>query len=345
MTYLWIPDPANPPPAALSNRTDPAPMFTPTVPGQYTFTLVVNDGKVDSAPAQVTVIVRRRAVEDLGTMILIPAGPFTMGNTPEGYGMAWDLDETQWTTEGPWAVHPGNPVYVEAFWIDKYEVTNGQFKAFVDATGHVTEAEQDGWSWVYDGSDWRPVDGASWRAPEGPGSTVEDRLDYPVVHVSWSDADAYARWAGKRLPTEAEWEKAARGTEGDDANRDGVGDGYKFPWGNVFDPTRCNLNDYTQQGRIDGYLTTAPVGSYPNGVSPYGVHDMTGNVWEMCADWYGEYCSPHAPPFVGDVRVRRGGSWFSVPEDARTAYRDAFDPLFTSQHYGFRCVRDIGGEE
>lgn len=181
---------------------------------------------------------------------------------------------------------------IRPFRISKYAITNRQFAVFAEATGYVTDAERFGWSYVFhlllpagqefpapaEASWWRVVEGACWRRPEGPGYSVEDRAAHPVVHISWNDAAAYAEWAGGRLPSEAEWEFAARGGN----------DGARFPWGQVEpddETVMCNI----WQGRFpdhntlkDGYLGTSPVDSFaPNG---FGLYNMSGNVWEWCAD-------------------------------------------------------------
>ncbi len=210
---------------------------------------------------------------------------------------------------------PMRKITLKPFYVDVSAVSNAQFAEFVDGTGYKTEAERYKWSFVFHGfvparlarkvkqavADapwWWPVKGASWKRPEGPGSTTEDRLDHPAVHVSWTDAVAYCRWAGKRLPTEAEWEFAARG---------GL-DRKTYPWGNALTPNgehRCNI----WQGRFpdhntreDGYLGTAPATSFPpNG---YGLYNVSGNVWEWCSDWFsasyhvrGPAREPHGAPY------------------------------------------------
>jgi len=249
--------------------------------------------------------------EDRAEMVSVPAGEFWMGSEDNS-------DEK-----------PRHRVYLGAFYIDKFEVTNALFGAFARATGHQTTAEREGWAYAFQQSKWYKVSGATWRAPSGPGSSAES--SHPVIQVSWQDADAYCRWAGKRLPTEAEWEKAARGT-----------DGRKYPWGEQWNSSRANSNE-SKLGK------TVAVGSYPSGVSPYGAHDMAGNVWEWVADWYDkDYYkrslerNPQGPG-SGSSKVLRGGSWFNdppfVPFYLRSANRDYYSP--DSRYYliGFRCAR------
>jgi len=231
--------------------------------------------------------------EDGIEMVLVPAGPFLMGSPPvEG-----DQDEM-----------PQRGAYVDAFWMDLYEVTFRQYAPFVSATGApkpVIPVLQD--------------DPAKLMSPE-----------QPVVAVSWTQAGDYCRWLGKRLPTEAEWEKAARGDRG-----------AKWPWGPTFGPGLANI-----QGEDDGFRYTARPGSFPGGRSAYGLYDMAGNVAEWVADWYDQKYYLGAPfespsgPTTGKHRVYRGGSWNDTPSDVRTAKRFAAAPHQTSAVIGFRCAKD-----
>ena len=259
-------------------------------------------------------------------VVFVPAGEFIMGS-PEGEG---DANE-----------HPQHTVYLDAYYIDKYEVTNEQFSQFVDATGYTTDAETAGWGWALTGAVWEEVEGADWRHPQGPGSSIEGKMDHPVVQVSWNDADAYCQWAGVRLPTEAEWEKAARGAYG-----------REYPWGNSApDGSKlnyCDVNcefDRKDSSVDDGYADTAPVGHYEAGKSPYGAYDMVGNVWEWVADWYGydaDYYSksperdPQGPD-SGELRVLRGGSWDNDRYWSRCATRNRYLPAHRYFLVGFRC--------
>jgi formylglycine-generating enzyme required for sulfatase activity len=259
-------------------------------------------------------------------MVKIEAGPFRMGTAG---GLPF---------EGP--VHE---VKVDAFWIDRHAVTVAAFAAFVKVTGYRTEAEREGWSGVFDIAvgEWKPTRGADWRHPEGPGSKAA--ADEPVVQVSWDDAVAYASWAGKRLPTEAEWEKAARG---------GLV-GKTYSWGDTLRPGGRYLANFWQgtfpahNTVADGYLRRAPVGRFPpNG---YGLYDMTGNVWEWCADiWDPDYYSrsPRDNPkgaATGTERVIRGGSWMCAENYCRgfrVAARNHTPHDSGLTNLGFRCVRD-----
>ena len=236
----------------------------------------------ETSPPLVSERAQSGAVADPHEMTLVPAASYRIGSDDR---LAYPEDGESPTVE----------VELAAFWIDRHAVSNGDFKRFVDSSGYETDAERWGWSFVFAGllpDDfaptqgvaqapwWRKVDGADWRHPEGEGSSIEDRIDHPVVHISWSDAVAYSTWAGKRLPTEAEWESAARG---------GL-EGMEFPWGAELEPDGLHLMNVWQgvfpaQNTLDdGFFGTAPVGAYsPNGL---GLHQMTGNVWEWVSDWF-----------------------------------------------------------
>ncbi|WP_030899697.1 formylglycine-generating enzyme family protein [Streptomyces sp. NRRL F-5126] len=278
--------------------------------------------------------------------VLLAGGEFAMG---DGFGEGYPAD-------GETPVHA---VRLPSFHIDATAVTNANFATFVKATGHVTDAERYGSSAVFHlavdapSSDilggaagapwWVNVRGAHWRRPDGARSDTKGRDNHPVVHVSWNDAAAYARWAGKRLPTEAEWEYAARG---------GLS-GRRYPWGDDLTPGgrwRCNI----WQGRFpdvntaeDGYLTTAPVKAYrPNG---FGLWNTSGNVWEWCGDWfspsYYAESATDAPqgPQAGTARVIRGGSYLchdSYCNRYRVAARSSNTPDSSSGNMGFRCAND-----
>jgi len=219
-------------------------------------------------------------------MVEIPAGEFTMGND------AGDDDEK-----------PAHTVPLEAFEIDMFEVTNADFAKFVEETGYQTGAEKAG--------------EAGWRA------YAEGKDNHPVVKVTWNDANAYCEWAGKRLPTEAEWEKAARGT-----------DGRTYPWGNDWDPAKANTKE-------SGFRGTVAVGSFAEGASSYGVFDMAGNVWEWTADWYQAYPdSAYQSEYFGEkFKVTRGGGWFQEEKLVTTYNRSATDSSAANDDLGFRCAR------
>ncbi|WP_101789356.1 formylglycine-generating enzyme family protein [Nonomuraea indica] len=268
-------------------------------------------------------------------MVRVPGGTFRMGgDDPDGHPA---------DGEGP-----VREVRLRPFLIDPACVTNAQFARFVKETGYVTQAEQIGWSFVFrrfatggvmdagvPGAPWwAGVAGATWRFPEGPGSSVGDRQNHPVVHVSWHDAAAYAAWAGKRLPTEAEWEMAARG---------GL-ERARYPWGDELAPNgrrRCNIWQGpfpTAPGK-----GTVPVKSFqPNG---YGLYNVVGNVWEWTADWWGttweRYAEDPAGPAEGAGKVMRGGSYLchdSYCNRYRVAARTSNTPDSATGHTGFRCA-------
>ena len=259
----------------------------------------------------------------------IPAGEFLMGSDKRVDKSAWD-DET-----------PQHRVYLPEYRIARVPVTVAQFVAFMAANpGYRTTAEQQGSAWNWTGSEWKWIEGANWAHPRGPGSDVRAKQDHPVTCVSWHDAVAFCKWADVRLPTEAEWEKAARGT-----------DGHKFPWGNqnvagdLLNFADRSLDvDWADKNINDGHQFTAPVGSYPKGASPFGALDMAGNVWEWVADWYDETYYRSSPaqnptgPDTGQYRVLRGGSWGNEQGDVRAANRDGFNPEDGVDLIGFRCA-------
>ncbi len=286
-------------------------------------------------------------------MIELPGGTFLMGtDSPE----AFPADG-----EGP-----VRSVTVKPFFIDACCVTNVQFQCFVEATGYVTDAERFGWSFVFQGllpkkfaqrlaknnavvglQWWLGVPGAYWRRPEGERSNIKDRMDHPAVHVSWNDAVAYCRWAGKRLPTEAQWEYAARG--GLEQNT--------FAWGNELTPGgkhSCNI----WQGKFpehntaeDGYVGTCPADAFP--ANGFGLYNVAGNVWEWIHDWFSPDHHKHDTPATRDnptgpdtgaQKVQKGGSFLchrSYCNRYRVAARMFNTPDTSASNTGFRCVRDV----
>jgi sulfatase modifying factor 1 len=307
-------------------------------------------------------------------MVWIPGGEFSMG-TDDPRGMACG---------GPDAMPDARPihrVYVDGFWIDRTEVTNAEFERFVATTGYVTVAERTPRAEDFPGAPpenlvagsvvfaptsqpvplddhyrwWTYIPGANWRHPEGPASDLKGREKYPVVHVGYEDAEVYARWAGKRLPTEAEWELAARG---------GL-EGKLYAWGNDLKPGgKWMANIYQGQFPVrdtgeDGFAGVAPVAQFPpNG---FGLFDVAGNVWEWCSDWYrpdyyatlaeagGVARNPQGPESGFDPaeptepkRVHRGGSYLCTDQYC-TRYmigtRGKGEVTTGSNHLGFRCVR------
>lgn len=274
-------------------------------------------------------------------LLYVPAGEFVMGSTDENIDsvMAACSDcQRSWFDDE----FPQHTVYLDAYWIDKTEVTNQMFEQFIEETGYETDAEEKGLSWVNDpqkGS-WDEVNGADWLHPQGFSSGIRELGGHPVVQVSWNDAAAYCEWVGRRLPTETEWEKAARGT-----------DGRTYPWGDS-DPAENLLNfadkntsyDWSNQTVDDGYERTALVGSYPDGASPYGALDMAGNVYEWVEDWHGEDYYSGSPssnpqgPSSGSSRVLRGGAWSDLDVLVRSASRSGGDPDSADDSVGFRCA-------
>lgn len=327
-----------------------------------------------SSPEKNSSVVQGTSESGTKDMVLISGGQFHMG----GDNLQAAIDE-----------FPKHEVYVDSFWMDLHEVTNAEFSGFTKATGYITVAERTlVWeklklqlptgaprpddSLIHPGSLvfrktttmvplddpsrwWKWMPGASWRHPEGPESRIDQRMDHPVVHIAWEDAQSYAKWAGKRLPTEAEWEWAARGGH----------DNAIYPWGNTPVEQGASRANFWQglfpveNTRDDGYVTTAPVATFqPN---PYGLYDMAGNVWEWCSDWYlpdaytmlrNETFNPQGPSRqllekrgAPLVKVMRGGS-FLCNDSYCSGYRNArrmYSTMDTGlQHAGFRCVKDVG---
>jgi formylglycine-generating enzyme required for sulfatase activity len=237
---------------------------------------------------------------DNAPMVFVPAGAFPMG-VPKG-----DRD-------GGRDEYPRHEVYLDAFYIDKYEVTNGRYLDFVRATGHRAPEHS------------KDSSRNLWKGNVMP----ESLADRPVINVDWFDADAYCKWAKKRLPTEAEWEKATRGT-----------DDRRFPWGNV-EPTHKHLN-FNQHWQ--GEKTLMPVGSYEAGKSPYGAYDMAGNVWEWVADWYDPLYYEKSPaknprgPESGTYKVLRSSGWEVETPLVRSVTRVKSNPLNRNHTTGFRCA-------
>ncbi len=257
---------------------------------------------------------------------------------------------------------PVRDVTVDPFYVDAHPITNDKCAEFVKATGYVSEAERFGWSFVFEGhipperyarlvddtapsvNWWCKVNRAYWRQPEGPDSSIDHRLDAPVVHMSWGDAASYAQWAGKRLPTEAEWEYAARGGREQSI----------FPWGDDLEPEgrhMCNVwqgefpvRDYAS----DGYSAPCPVEAFP--ANGYGLFSVAGNTWEWCADWFspnyhvtGTRRNPVGPA-AGTERLMKGGSYLchrSYCNRYRVAARTKNTPDSATTNIGFRCVRDV----
>jgi formylglycine-generating enzyme required for sulfatase activity len=306
-------------------------------------------------------------------MVLIPGGTFSMGADS-----AWDSRcQLPGLTNDAARIHT---VSLDPYWMDEHEVTNAEFAAFVKATGYVTVAEQVPSRDEFPDVDpallvagslvftpptqpvtlnnyvqwWSFVPGADWRHPAGPESSISGKDMEPVVHIAWVDALAYARWAGKRLPTEAEWEFAARGGKS----------GEPYPWGNEFKSARGHMAN-TFQGafpvsdtREDGYAGLAPVKQFES--NKYGLYDMSGNVWEWCADWYKPDSygnaeeiahNPQGPSESYDPaepgakkKVQRGGSFLCTEQYCSrytTGTRGKGEWRTGSNHVGFRCVKSL----
>ena len=307
-----------------------------------------------SVPSDIDIL-RRQKATSVGSkegMALIKAGSYNIGyEGPE----ARESDG-----EGP-----VREVSLDSYWLDTTAVSNAKFEAFVHSTGYVTESEKFGWAHVFIGQLpaskqrklrltktveglqwWYAIEGAYWRKPEGPGSNIKRRMDHPVVSVSWNDALAFANWAGKRLPTEAEWEVAARGPE----NVSSI-----YPWGDKLEPGgkhRCNVwqGDFPMKNTVDdGYEWTAPVTAYRK--QEGGFYNLIGNVWEWCSDWFSPiwHCTEDqvtrinpSGPQSGENKVIKGGSFLchdSYCNRYRLGARTANAPESATTNLGFRCAR------
>ena len=293
---------ASPTPTSARAQAAPtqAPDLTKPSPGASVTSAVLGIGST------------RVAVKDGMTQAYVPAGPFLVGSD----------DVIARPDEKP--RHISN---LDGYWIDLTDVTNAMFLKFTAATAYETEAQKDGMGFAYVGGQWVDVQGADWLHPQGPSSDIKNLSNHPVVQVSWTDALRYCQWAGRHLPTEAQWEKAARGR-----------DGRLYPWGSGAPGAR--MLNFNQENH-----GTTQVGIYTQGASPYGALDMAGNVWNWTLDWYDEqYYSSSPPaknplgPLTGQMRVTRGGSWFDNEERVRTTARYPLDPHSRGSNVGFRCA-------
>ena len=243
-------------------------------------------------------------------MVFVKGGCFNMGSK--------DVDSDE---------KPIHEVCVDDFYISKYEVTVDEFKKFIDATGYKTDAEKKGYSWIYEG-ELKKKNGVTWKCDVKGENRLSSEYNHPVIHVSWNDAKAYCEWKGGRLPTEAEWEYAARG--GNKSN------GYKYSGSN-------NISDIAWYTSNSG-SKTHKVGTKQ--ANELGIYDMSGNVWEWCNDWYGSNYYKSSPrnnpqgPSSGSHRVIRGGSWHSLASGCRVANRLHVTPDSTFNNLGFRLVRN-----
>jgi len=269
---------------------------------------------------------KQTSASDGIVMVFVPEGDFPMGSDN-------DTDSER----------PKHTVWLDAFWMDQTEITNTQFDKFVKETHYQTDAERAGWSYVFEPSSgkWPKTEGANWQHPRGPASNLDGLGNHPVGYMSWNDAFAYCTWAGRRLPSEAEWEKAARGT-----------DGRMYPWGNQKPggkllnlADKSSASDFADKNIDDGYAFTSPVGHYPQGASPYGAMDMAGNVWEWVNDWYRPdyylsqtiWRNPAGPPAWAG-KVLRGGSWDDTGRVTRSSLRLAYYRMDWYAYFGFRCA-------
>ncbi len=282
-------------------------------------------------------------IRDEMVMVYVPAGQLEMGSSDaqlgeamhaciEVYGEGEDCQQNVCAQARP--VHT---VALDAFWIDQTEVTNAMFTAFLNEQGNQVE---EGVSWLEPGAGHRGIVYGHIEENDGVFRPQSGYEDYPVIEVSWYGAAAYCSWAGGRLPTEAEWEYAARGPQA-----------RVYPWGNTFDGERANYcdascsYDWRDNGFDDGFAQWAPVGSYPGGASWCGALDMAGNVWEWVSDWWSDDYYRHSPtnnpqgPDSGTLRISRGGSWFDESWRVSASCRKGLTPSSHRIHWvGFRCV-------
>jgi formylglycine-generating enzyme required for sulfatase activity len=302
----------------LTQTSQPVKANTPS-PTETTIPSTPSPTKTIVSPTQTSEYSIGSTITGKDGMILlyVPAGEFTMGSDANSSYVKNDQ-------------RPSHQVFLDAFWIDQTEVTNQMFSAFIESTGYQTDAEKAGWSYVKT-SNIQVVEtsGANWLYPFGPSSDISSnqsyRQNYPVTQVSWNDAVTYCNWVGRRLPSEAEWEKAGRGT--DERN---------YPWGNTF--PNDQLVNAGKYGMADGSKT---VGSYPDGAGPYGAYEMVGNVAEWVYDWYDAYPNGNTNNAgYGQInRVVRGGWWeTSSSRYATSLRRDAKPPLSSYYYIGFRCA-------
>ncbi|HPH95684.1 MAG TPA: SUMF1/EgtB/PvdO family nonheme iron enzyme [Anaerolineaceae bacterium] len=301
------------PPSALTLTAPPTALPSPTMTVTPTVQPSQTPMTVPSpTPTSTPITIVSRVWEKDGMeQVFVPAGEFTMGHSDFGQ-----------------YVHS---VYLDAYWIDKTEITNAMFTQFVSETHYWTDSKKNGKGRIIENGVYKEIYGANWEHPQGLTSDLQGKDHWPVTQVSWNDAAAYCAWAGKRLPTNAEWEKAARGP-----------DGRKYPWGN--ENSNCNLANMEIDG-IPCIGGTTKVGSYLDGISPYGALDMVGNVWEWVYDWVDPKLALNIPrptlinpinnpmgPYSGNYKMMRGDGWNTYFIELH------LQPMEYANFYGFRCV-------